>query len=80
MIYKESLSSASIPYDWKIANITPIFKKGSKSDAGNYRPISLTSVCSKILESIIRDFIVQHLEKYDLLINSQHGSTHSAHI
>jgi hypothetical protein len=44
-----------VPEDWRRANVTPIFKKGVKSAAGNYRPVSLTSVCCKIQELIIRD-------------------------
>ena len=53
--------------------MTPIFKKGSKASPGNYRPVSLTSVSCKILESIIKDDIVQHLEENRLIRPSQHG-------
>ena len=42
-----------VPADWKHGNVTPIFKKGNKSDPGNYRPISLTSQICKVLESIL---------------------------
>ena len=45
-----------------MANVTPIFKKGNKNDAGNYRPVSLTSVPCKVLESIMKDAIVDYLE------------------
>ena len=45
-----------------MANVTPIYKKGSKNDAGNYRPVSLTSVPCKILESIMKDVMVDYLE------------------
>ena len=38
------MSEGSVPDDWKVANVTPIFKKGSKGDPGNYHPVSLTSV------------------------------------
>jgi hypothetical protein len=62
-----------VPDDWKLANVTPIFKKGKRSDPGNYRPVSLTSVCCRILESIIRDSIMDHLIKNNLLRDSQHG-------
>jgi hypothetical protein len=44
-IFKKSFETGEVPEDWKTANVTPIFKKGSKADPGNYRPVSLTSVC-----------------------------------
>ena len=50
-IFNRSLQDSSIPEDWKIANVTPILKKGSKPSAGNYRPVSLTSPVGKIMES-----------------------------
>ena len=58
---------------WLKAVITAIYKKGMKSDPGNYRPVSMTSVISKIMESIIRDAIVEHLVKNNLLNDDQHG-------
>jgi hypothetical protein len=73
IIFQRSIQEGEIPEDWKSANVTPIFKKGSKSDAGNYRPVSLTSVCCKILEAILRDDMVDHLERNKLLAPSQHG-------
>ena len=62
-----------MPPDWKRANITPIFKKGSKGSPGNYRPVSLTCVLCKTMESLLRDAIVKHLAKYQLIHPSQHG-------
>ena len=64
-----------MPSDFKRANITPIFKKGSLSSPGNYRPVSITSVPCKILESIIRDEMLEHLERNKLLSDDQHGFT-----
>jgi hypothetical protein len=72
-IFKESLLRGQVPEDWKKANVTPIFKKGGKAEPGNYRPVSLTSVCGKVLESIIRDRIVDHLVRNGLIKESQHG-------
>ena len=72
-VFNLSLSQGSVPADWKAANVTPIFKKGDRNTPGNYRPISLTSVVGKMLESIIRDKIVSHLERHSLIRDSQHG-------
>ncbi|KAM7181807.1 uncharacterized protein RBU57_000458 [Macrochelys suwanniensis] len=68
-----SFKSASVPNDWKIANVTPIFKKGSRGDPGNYRPVSLTSVPGKLVETIVKNKIVRHIEEHKLLGKSQHG-------
>ncbi len=57
-IYNLSLQQNKVPEDWKQANVTPIYEKGDKSEALNYRPISLTSVAGKIFEKIIRDKLV----------------------
>jgi hypothetical protein len=75
VIYRRSLEFGEVPDDWRNANVTPIFKKGSKADPGNYRPVSLTSVCCKILESILRDEMMDHLLANNLLNTSQHGFT-----
>ena len=57
---------------WTKAIITAIYKKGLKSDTGNYRPICITSVVSKVTESVIRDGIVAHFMKHEVLSNDQH--------
>ena len=53
-IFRKSLENGRLPEQWKEANVTPIFKKGSRKEPGNYRPISLTSVPRKVMESFIR--------------------------
>ena len=73
IIYSKCLAEASVPLDWKAANVTPIFKKGSKGSSGNYRPVSLTCVLCKVMESLLRDAVVEHLERNHLLRDSQHG-------
>ena len=73
VIFTKSLEEGVVPTDWKEANVTPIFKKGAKSVPGNYRPVSLTSVACKMMESIIRDEITKHLEANKLIGKSQHG-------
>ena len=72
-LFNLSVETASLPQDWRDANVIPLFKKGSRNLAENYRPISLTSKIGKILESIIKDNIVSHLEKFSLIRDSQHG-------
>ena len=54
-VLKMSLQERSVPLEWKEANIIPLFKKGSRNKSVNYRPVSLTSVICKLLETIIRD-------------------------
>ena len=72
-IFRTSLEQRKAVRDWKLQNISPLFKKGSKDDPGNYRPISLTSVPGKMLESIIADDMMSHLEHNKLILDSQHG-------
>ena len=55
------------------SNVTPIFKKGDKHVPQNYRPVSLTSVCCKLLEHIVCRHILTHLEKHKILSDLQHG-------
>ncbi|PKU46685.1 rna-directed dna polymerase from mobile element jockey-like [Limosa lapponica baueri] len=50
IIYQQSWSTGDVPDDWRVANMTPIFKRGWKEDLGNYRPVSLTSVPGNNLE------------------------------
>ena len=73
VIFHKSLSEGRLPTAWNIGNITPIHKKGSRSSAGNYRPVSLTSIIGKVMESIIRDHLVQHMMDNALFCDAQHG-------
>lgn len=66
-------SRKCVSLDWKTGVVTAIYKEGTKSDMGNYRPVSLTSVVCKILESIIRDHIIKHLTVNKLISNKQYG-------
>lgn len=73
IIFNKSLETGEVPEGWKKANVTPIFKKGTKGCPGNYRPVSLTSVPCKLLETIIKDKLMQHLIENNLIRDSQHG-------
>ena len=70
MLSNKSLCTGEVPNDWRIAFVTPVFKKGSRSLAENYRPISLTSIVCKILEPVICKIIVAHLSEHTLLKSS----------
>jgi len=60
-----------VPQEWKRANITPLFKKGARSDTGNYRPVSLTPYLGKTLEAIMKDKIMYHLTTNSLINESR---------
>ena len=62
IMFQESFQSAILPSDWKSANIVPIFRKGDKTDQNDYRPVSVTPVPCKIMESIIKDSITDNLK------------------
>ena len=73
ILYNKSLSTGEVPAIWKHAIVQPVFKKGDRSQACNYRPISLTCVCCKLLEHIVRSGITEHLEKNKIITDAQHG-------
>ena len=73
IIFKASLGTCMVPLDWRRANVSAIYKQGQRDSPGNYRPISLTCQLCKVLESIIRDKITEHLDKFNLIKPSQHG-------
>lgn len=67
--------SGEVPAEWKLANIIPVYKKGMREDAGNYRPVSLSSVPGKIMEQIILGAIERRLKNNAILRHGQHGFT-----
>ena len=77
IIFDYSLYTGTVPKYWKMANVTPLFKKGDRSQPNNYRPISLTSITSKIFEHILSSNIMKHLEVNNILNHHQHGFRHN---
>jgi len=66
LLFETSYKTGTIPQDWKNAHTVPIYKKGSKAEIKNYRPVSLTSVVCKVMESIIRDHVMAYFIENEL--------------
>ena len=84
-IYQKCLTAESPPPPphhhhhhevWKTASVSTIFKKGERSEANNYRPVSLTCISCKMFEHIIVGNMMRHLDKYDILTDCQHVFRH----
>ncbi|MCG8048052.1 MAG: hypothetical protein JAY75_12610 [Candidatus Thiodiazotropha taylori] len=73
IIFQRSMETGRVPKDWNDANVCPLFKKGDKTIASNYRPISLTCILCKVLEHIVASNLVTHLDSQNLLYDLQHG-------
>jgi hypothetical protein len=73
LIFQLSLRDKQLPNDWTTANISAVHKKGKKSEVSNYRPISLTSIPCKIMETFVRDYILDHFLSNELFSNKQFG-------
>ena len=72
-LLNKTLKHHAIPEDWKKAFVSPIFKKGARNKAANYRPISLTSIVCKIMESLVKESILTHMISNNLLSKKQYG-------
>ena len=72
-IFNWSILEGKFPDQLKIAKVTPVFKTGDKTDPGNYRPISVLSCISKILEKIMYNRLYDYLTKNDILFKKQFG-------
>ena len=73
-LFRKSMETCRIPDEWRDATIVPIYKqKGSRTDPGNYRPVSLTSVAGKLLERVVKNELTTHVESNGLMSESQHG-------
>ena len=72
-IFTQSLCTGELPTEWTQTNVASIFKKGSKLQAVNYRPVSLTCITCKLFEHILCKHILAHLEDHKILTDLQHG-------
>ena len=72
-IFEASLKSNKIPEQWKLAKVSAIHKKGNRKLASNYRPVSITSIVCRVLETIIRNSMVEFMVSNNLLSDYQFG-------
>ena len=72
-IYQHSLDTGEVPGACRRARVTAIYKKGSRNDPGNYRHVSLMSICCKVLDKLIRQAFVKHMSQNNLFTKEQHG-------
>ena len=72
-LFEASVREGQLPMDWKTANVSAIYKRGDKSEACNYRPVSLTCITCKVMESIVRDHLMYHMFTNHLFSDKQYG-------
>lgn len=68
-----SLNSRSVPEDWKVGRVIPLFKKGRKTDGRQIGTSCLTSIVGKMVQSLIKNEITNHLQKQNMIKSNQHG-------
>ena len=73
ILFNKSLLEGTFPKVWKIANVTPIHKKGDRSDCSNYRPISILSCVGKILEKCVQKHLLKYLDQEKIITPAQSG-------
>lgn len=73
VIVNTSIVTGQFPKSWKLPHVIPLFKSGDVDEVGNYRPISLLPILSKILEKIVSNQLIAYLEQNSLLSHAQHG-------
>ena len=71
LLFRKIYESSSMPLQWKTANVIPLHKKGSKTNASNYRPVSLTCIMCKLYENIVREHVFNHVKT--AITKRQHG-------
>jgi len=76
-IINHSIDCGKIPTQLKVAKVSPLYKKGSVNECGNYRPISILPIFSKVMEKLINQQILANLENNNLLIRNQFGFRHN---
>ena len=73
ILFNNSVQTGTLPQDWRDAHVSPIHKKGSRTNCGNYRPVSLTSQIVKLLERVFQDHLLKHISLNKTISCHQHG-------
>ena len=68
LLLNKTMDEGCIRQDWKMVYVSPVFKKGARNKAENYRPISLTSIVCKLMESFVKDSIMTHMRAENLFV------------
>ncbi|KAL8601399.1 hypothetical protein ACOMHN_042403 [Nucella lapillus] len=76
ILFRKSLEDGQVPQDWRKATVSPIFKKGSCLQPCNYRLVSLTCILCKVMEKLITERVIVHLDENQLTSKQQHGFVH----
>ena len=72
-LFNKSMQCGKVSFDWKKANVSPIYKKDARNRAENYRPVSLTSIICKIMKKLVKDALINHELNNNLLSTKQYG-------
>ena len=67
ILFNKFLKTGIVLQDWHTANISPVFEKGERYKPANYRPVSLTYICSKMLEHIVVSNLMKHFDQHNIL-------------
>ena len=73
ILFNKSVTTGIVPSEWRTAHVSPVYTKGQKYNPENYRPISLTCICCKLLEHLIVKHIMSHADTHNILYPLQHG-------
>ena len=79
MLYTLSVNTSTVFHDWKKARLIPAHKKNDETDRGNYRPLSMLSVPSKIMESCVTDTLTQHAYVDNELVTDKQWAYRKGH-
>ena len=73
IIFNQSYNTGRLPAVWKLSHVSPIHKKGDKSNFKNYSPVALTCISCRVMEAIVRDCMMLHVTNNNILSEHQHG-------